>query len=481
MQIRVKIFKVSVMALCVFSLLLSSIFVAPIRKSLYAYEAHDDVVRYVVGSTSVTAVGLVNPFYNGDVVIPATFDGLPVTEVANEAFYGSLITGITVGENISRVGDWAFAYTENLIKIVWNSQVPRSQFIMMSIHRHPFSFINNITYENYNDGTADVVSISFGEGVVSIPDWLFIPQPGINVQGTTIVIPDSVQTIGSGSFNRLYGVFNLKLGEGVTLIRDQAFYGCAIPEIIIPDSVIEIQNDAFAYNPVATYLRIGANVNTIRAAAFIGLRTLKVLQYDAIMVTNTFDMTPRHQFAGMGVGVTDGFKLNIGEGVVEIPNNFLFYTSNWYDRISYNSELVLPNSLKHIGNNAFCRMSNGAEFSGDLVIPDGVQTIGSNAFSDHPFSTIALGTGVTAIAERAFWGIRNPVHIVFTTEVPPMMYGNPFINNNTLVAMYVPSGTGDAYRAAPGYAIAGYAPKIIEMERNQCVVLYNNLQGLINP
>ncbi|MBQ4269534.1 MAG: leucine-rich repeat protein [Clostridia bacterium] len=55
-----------------------------------------------------------------DVVIPATYRGLPVTEIGEEAFEEinvSYITSVTIGENVTSIGEDAFAGCPNLTSV----------------------------------------------------------------------------------------------------------------------------------------------------------------------------------------------------------------------------------------------------------------------------------------------------------------------------------------------------------------------------
>ena len=76
---------------------------------------------------------------------------------------------------------------------------------------------------------------------------------------TSVVIPDSVTTIGEGAFagNNLTSVI---IPDSVTSIGDYAFELNNLTSVVIPDSVTTIGNSAFQYNNLSS-VYIGANSN----------------------------------------------------------------------------------------------------------------------------------------------------------------------------------------------------------------------------
>ncbi len=84
---------------------------------------------------------------------------------------------------------------------------------------------------------------------------------------------------------------------------------------------------------------------------------------------------------------------------------------------------------------------------GDLVIPSTV-TISGTTYT------------VTSIRREAFYGCAGLTSVTFEGTTPPTIGDGVFESCDNLANIYVPAGTGDAYKAALG---ASYASLVTEM------------------
>lgn len=132
----------------------------------------------------------------------------------------------------------------------------------------------------------------------------------------SIVIPDSVTSIGKNAFYECIGLENIEIPNSVTSIKEYAFshcYGSSLTSIVIPNSVTSIENGAFS---------------------------------------TCFHLT----------------NMVIPDGITSI-NPSTFYSC------SELSNIVIPDSVTSIGKHAF-RSCSGLT---SIVIPDGVTSIGYEA------------------------------------------------------------------------------------------------------
>ena len=118
-------------------------------------------------------------------------------------------------------------------------------------------------------------------------------------------------------------------------------------------------------------------------------------------------------------------------------------TSNTAGKIQYpNGDVegvVIPNSVTHIGNNAF---RNWLSNNQPLVIPNSVQTIGNSAFSNWRSNNqpLVIPDSVTSIGSHAFYEWRSnnqPLVIPYgVTTIGSYAFANWYSNNQPLVIPY---------------------------------------------
>ena len=158
-----------------------------------AYTLNSDNASY-----SVSGIGTVT---NTDIVIPATYKGLPVTKISNSAFKDNTsITSVTIPNSVTTIGTYTFQNCSGL------------------------------------------TSITIPEGVTTINERVFYGCSGL----TSVTIPNSVTTIGTYTFQNCSSLTSITIPAGVTSIGKSAFRGCSgLTSITIPEGVTSIGYDAF--------------------------------------------------------------------------------------------------------------------------------------------------------------------------------------------------------------------------------------------
>ena len=81
----------------------------------------DEIFKYSECDGEIIITGLRKDATETSIVIPETIDDMPVTAIADEAFKGSHIANVKIGENIKEIGGAAFSHCKNLKNVVWNT------------------------------------------------------------------------------------------------------------------------------------------------------------------------------------------------------------------------------------------------------------------------------------------------------------------------------------------------------------------------
>ena len=147
-----------------------------------------------------------------NIVIPATYKGLPVTEIADEAFYKGgadtnlwkhLVLSITLPDTITHIGKSAFYKCENLTELIIPSGV---------------TSIGNSAFE----GCLNLKEVVIPSSMTSIGERVF----GDCKKLTKVVIPDTITSIGNGAFRYCESLTEVVIPDSVVTIADFAFYQC---------------------------------------------------------------------------------------------------------------------------------------------------------------------------------------------------------------------------------------------------------------
>jgi len=248
-------------------------------------------------------------------------------------------------------------------------------------------------------GVVDIPSIIGGVSVTAIGENAFRFEATI----TSIVIPDSVKTIGTRAFADCSALTSLKIGSHVTSIGDQAFSDdILLKSVVIPSSVTTIGADAFAANHALTSLTIGNHVTSIGEGAFKLCHSLKS---------------------------------------VSIPNSVRTMGNAVFSQCTALESLKIGNHVTSIGYYALAFTSLKS-----VVIPNSVNTIGPCAFFyNTALTSLKIGSRVTSIGDSAFEGDTALKSVTFTAKAPTV--GSDAFKD-------VPFGA-KAVRAA---ALPGYGP-----------------------
>ncbi len=330
-----------------------------------------------------------------------------VTNVDAFAFSGcSLLTSVTISENVTRIGESAFGDCTALTNINFNA-----------VNCGNLSKNNNVFLNAGKNGNGIVVNV--GENVQSIPAYMFCPVYN-GSEGTPKIV--SVNFANSGQLT--------DIGEG-----------------------------AFRCCKRLTSITLIESVKNIGAAAFRDCTSLTEINFDIASVL-IFDYN-NEVFYNAGID-GNGITLNIGENVQHIPSYFCYCLAS--PKIT--SVVFAENSKCYsIGESAFrnCRTLV------NITIPESVQVIGEYAFENcGSLKSLNIPENVTTLGDGAFYNCTSLIEINYNSKnCQNLLYNNQIFYNAGNNSKGIVLNIGTYVECIPMYLFANYnsryAPKIVSI------------------
>ena len=359
----------------------------------FNYDMLPDVMHiaytYTVEDGKATITGYDGP--GGDVTVPSTLGGCPVTAIGDEAFKNNKnITSVTIPEGVMTIGENAFYGCENLETVILPSTlevVGGGAFINCSkINRVDVADIAKWCAVKFYDNTSNPFTLgnNFNK--------LYVDGQKIS----DLVIPEGVTSIGSMAFFGCMGLKSVTLPSTLNSIENFAFSYCTgIKSITIPDGVTTIGINAFSNCAGLQSITIPAGVTSIRQGAFLGCTSLSDIYFMGTLAQWTAVSKGKdwNEDCPCGDNVHIAYTYTVDDGKA---------TLTAYDGPGGN--VVIPSTLDGypvtaIGNEAFKDKTNITA----VTIPEGVKSIGVIAFFGcSNIETVTLPSTLESVGGDAF-------------------------------------------------------------------------------
>ncbi len=288
--------------------------------------------------------------------------------------------------------------------------------------------------EKASNGSTDYTVTALGE------DAFYL-----NVNMTSISIPETVTTIGSQALSRCIGLTDLVLPNSVKEIGTRAAYACnylerltissglrVIPKeafsgmpwleaIVIPDGVEVINDDAFNYCSRATSLTLGSTVKTIGKFAFAGCLALESVTIPAsvtLIGEEAFGYIPKIK------------TVTLEEGDTELTFNINAFGNTTY---LHDPDVVARIETLNLNRNFTCVSDNEKE----------------QPFAYKPtLVTINIGGALTSLPANAFAECTDVMAVNVDKATCPAADASSFSSSTYASAtLTVPAGSVDNYKS----------------------------------
>ncbi len=254
-------------------------------------------------------------------VIPSTYNQLPVKEIYNAKSYSygafylqRQLTDVIIPESITSIGKHSFLACSNLQTLVIGKSV-------VSIGDGAFRLCSNLTNIIVDENNNTYKAI---DGNLYTKDATKLVQYAVGKKDTSFTIPESVKSIGYGAFSGCRNLQKIEIPDYVTSIGYRAFSSCSnLQSITIPNSVTEIEGGIFAECSNLKNAIIGNGIDTISYQMFDSCYNL-----ESIKINNNISSIDAHAF-----GQCHNLKNIYFAGTIEEWNNIKKH-SEGNDRLS---------------------------------------------------------------------------------------------------------------------------------------------------
>lgn len=177
--------------------------------------------------------------------------------------WDSKIKSVVIEDGVTRIGAYTFYMFTSLTEV----NIPNT---VTSIGREAFGHCTALKKIDIPNSVTSIGAYAF---------WYCGSLAEVN-------IPDGIETIDEGIFDECSSLAHIDIPNSVTSIGRFAFSGCSLTEVIIPDSVTSIGECAFGWCDNLKYVKIGKGVTVIDDKAFFNDYTNRKIEIEIAAETH---------------------------------------------------------------------------------------------------------------------------------------------------------------------------------------------------
>lgn len=421
------------------------------RQTIY-YKIISDTVPYSVWISSEEQYHPYNTHYiSGNLIIPESVTHndttYSVTGIDKNAFYDcSFLLSVVIPNSVTYIGDFAFYGCTRLRSIeLPNSVTNIGDCVFRMCTSIPEPVYNSTYFVYFPDGYATEYAIP--EGIQKISPHAFSECNNL----TSIRICSSVSSIGEYAFDYCRNLESISVDEGNTVYDSRDICNAIIEtstntlivgcrNSFIPNTVTRIKDRAFIGRNGISSIIIPNSVTYIGADAYNECNDLNTVYYQGTLTEwlqisfGNHAISPNHSLYIDNELVTD----------IVIPNSITEIKNNAFERVTSLTSVTIHNSVTSIGYSAFCYCTGLTS----LIIPNSVRTIGNWTFIGCTgLTSVVIGNSLRAIPGWSFKECTNLTSLTVGNSVTSIEF-SAFHSCENLRTLVIPNSVTTIEMAA---------------------------------
>lgn len=299
-----------------------------------------------------------------EIIIPSEIEGMPVVELADDAFHRSIVKTVVIPDSILRIGKSLFSYSVQLKYVKLLAQIT-------SLPEDIFQKCESLEYFDIPSHITNIESGAFfqsGLRAIEIPETVTFKSfryDGEEINSRSV-------------FGYCKNLEYVSLPNTMTILPDSFFKGCAsLKNIKLPASIEIIEDCVFEKCTSLEYVDLPASLVSIgNAFEECGIKSLIIP--DSVTDCNKLQLSTCKQLE----------SLTLPNNMTEIKNSLLQPDSD-FQRGSNLKSINFPKSLTKIEYEAFYMLSS----LGEIIIPENLTSVEFKT-NDFGYTGAFMGTSL---------------------------------------------------------------------------------------